>query len=341
MQTIRFGRTGLMVGRTGFGAIPIQRISFEEAGRILRRAYDGGVNLFDTARGYTVSEEMIGQALSGVRDKIILATKSSGAADKAGVLSLLETSLRNLRTDYVDILQLHNPTDLPDPGDDKGLYAGLLEAKRKGMVRFFGMTSHRLGNAVAAAESGLYDTIQFPLSAISTPEDLGLIEVCRRKDLGLLAMKALCGGILTSARPAFAFLRQYQNVVPIWGVQRMAEMEEFLSLEAESPSLDAAMRASIERDRAELSGQFCRACGYCLPCPVDIPIPMAGRMSLLLRRMPAAQFLTPEWQEKMGRIRDCKQCGECAKRCPYQLDTPALLKRMYEDYEKFVAAAKP
>jgi len=332
MEFIRFGRTGLRVSRTGFGAIPIQRVSFEEAGAVLRRAFDAGVNFFDTARGYTDSEEKIGQALGGVRDKIVLATKS-GAADKAGLFEHLETSLRNLRTDHVDILQLHNPTELPDPNDANSTYAGLLEARRQGKVRFLGMTSHRLGNAIRAAESGLYDTVQFPLCAISTPEDLGLIDVCRQRGVGLIAMKALSGGLLSSARAAFAFLRQYENVVPVWGVERMDQMDEILALEAAPPVLDATLRAAIEKDREELAGNFCRACGYCLPCPADIPIPFAARMGLILRRMPAAQFLTPEWQEKMRRIRNCEQCRQCAGRCPYHLDTPALLRRMYDEYE--------
>jgi predicted aldo/keto reductase-like oxidoreductase len=335
METIRFGRTGLRVGRTGFGAIPIQRLSFEEAGAILRRAYEGGVNLFDTARAYSDSEEKIGRALSPVRDKIILATKS-GAPDKAGLFAHLETSLRNLKTDHVDILQLHNPTELPDPNDPNSTYSALLEARRKGMVRFLGITCHRLENAVAAAESGLYDTIQFPLSPISTPEDFSIIEVCRRKDLGLLGMKALCGGLLTNARSAFAFLRQYENVVPIWGIQFLAEIEEFLALEAKPPAMDAEILASIEQDRKELSGQFCRACGYCLPCPVEIPIPFAARMKFVLGRMPATNFLTEEWQQKMRRIRDCTHCRQCAERCPYELDTPELLKGMLEAYEAYL-----
>lgn len=339
MKTIRFGRTGLQVGRTGFGAIPIQRLSFAEAGAILRRAYEAGVNLFDTARGYSDSEEKIGQALAPVRDKIILATKS-GASDKAGLFAHLETSLRNMKTDYVDILQLHNPTDLPDPNDPNSTYAGLLEAQRKGMVRFLGITNHRLSNAVAAAESGLYDTMQFPLSAISSAQDLGLIEVCRKKDMGLLAMKALCGGLLTNARAAFAFLRQYENVVPIWGIQEQAELAELLDLEANPPALDAGIQAALDRDRTELAGQFCRACGYCLPCPAEIPIPMAARMKFLLRRMPAENFLTEEWQEKMRRINDCKLCRQCADRCPYELDTPQLLKALLVDYEDFLKSSR-
>jgi uncharacterized protein len=337
MEFIRFGRTELRVSRTGFGAIPIQRVGFRDAARVLLRAVEAGVNLFDTARNYTDSEEKIGRALGAVREQVILATKSA-AGDRAGLFEDLETSLRNLRTDYVDVLQLHNPTELPDPDDADSTYSALVEARRQGKARFIGITSHRLDNAVKAAQSGLYDTVQFPLCAISTPEDLGLIDLCRKHDVGLLAMKALSGGLLSSARAAFAFLRQYENVVPIWGVERMGQMEEILAMEASPPALDAELLASIARDREELAASFCRACGYCMPCPAGVPIPFAARMGLLLRRMPAAQFLTAEWQEKMGRILKCTRCGQCAEKCPYHLDTPALLRQMYDAYEAFRAS---
>lgn len=339
METMRLGRTGLQISRTGFGALPIQRVDFETARTILRRAYEGGITFFDTARGYSDSEAKLGYSLADVRDDIILATKSSGAHDRASLLALLETSLTKLKTDHVDILQLHNPGSLPDSDDPESLYAGLLEARARGMTRFIGITNHQLDNALAAARSGLYDTVQFPLSAISSDEDLTLIDVCREADVGLIAMKALSGGLLTDARLAFAALRPYENVVPIWGIQRVSELEEFLALEAAPPVLDDAMRAAIAEERDALSGDFCRGCGYCLPCPAEIPIPMAARMSLLLRRAPSARFLTPAWQAQMHRIDDCIDCGHCRDNCPYELDTPALLKKMLQDYDAFLAAS--
>jgi aryl-alcohol dehydrogenase-like predicted oxidoreductase len=338
MEHTRLGRTGLMVSRTSFGALPIQRVDFEQARTILRGAYEGGINFFDTARGYSDSEEKIGYALSDVRDEVFLATKSSGARDKVSLLERLEVSLGNMRTDHVDLLQLHNPRTLPDPDDPDSLYGGLLEARRKGMTRYIGITNHKLDNALAAARSGLYDTVQFPLSAISSDADLALVHVCREHDVGLIAMKALSGGLLTDARLAFAALRRFDNVVPIWGIQREGELAEFLALEADPPALDDDMRAAIERERTELAGDFCRGCGYCLPCQVDIPIPMAARMSLLLRRSPSARFLTPEWQEQMRRIEDCVECGQCSERCPYDLDTPALLKKNLADYYTWIEA---
>jgi aryl-alcohol dehydrogenase-like predicted oxidoreductase/Pyruvate/2-oxoacid:ferredoxin oxidoreductase delta subunit len=339
MQTTTLGRTGLTVSRTGFGALPIQRVDFETARTILRKAHAAGITFFDTARGYSDSEEKLGYALADVRDEIVLATKSSGALDRASLMERLAISLDKLKTDHVDILQLHNPSVLPDPDDPESLYAGLLEAREKGMTRFIGITNHRLDNALMAARSGLYDTVQFPLSAISSDEDLQLADVCREENVGLIAMKALSGGLLTNARLAFAALRRYENVVPIWGIQRESELDEFLALEADPPVMDDAMRAEIEEEKEALSGDFCRGCGYCLPCPAEIPIPMAARMSFLLRRAPSARFLTPEWQEKMHRIEDCQDCGHCRDNCPYGLDTPALLEKMLEEYDQFLAAA--
>jgi predicted aldo/keto reductase-like oxidoreductase len=335
MKKIRLGRTGMMVSRSGFGAIPIQRIGAVEAGKLLRKAFDHGINFYDTARSYTDSEEKIGLALSGVRGEIILATKSKGK-DRKTLLADLETSLLYLKTNYVDLIQLHNPKTLPDPEDPDGAYHGLLKARQKGMARFIGITAHRLDIALAASLSGLYDTIQFPLSMISSEEDLGLIGACRQKDIGLIAMKALSGGLITNAKAAFAFVRQFDSVVPIWGIQRETEIDEFIALEANPPELNDSMRRVIEKEKAELSGDFCRGCGYCLPCTVGIPISEAARMSLFLRRQVVKRFFTDKWREDMARIRDCTGCGHCREMCPYELDIPALLKKQLADYETFL-----
>lgn len=334
MELTRLGRTNLMVTRTAFGVLPIQRIGVDEAVRILRRAYDAGINLYDTARGYTDSEEKIGRAFEGVRSSVFIATKT-GSTTRAKLLSDLDTSLRNLRTDYVDILQLHNPGTVPDPDDPESAYAGLVEAQRQGKTRFIGYTNHSLDRSVKAVESGLYDVLQYPLCSLSSAQDLALVEKCRTADVGFLAMKPMSGGLLANARSAFAFLRQYESVVPLWGIQKMDELDEFLALEADPPALDDAVMADIERDRGELASGFCRACGYCLPCPAGIPIPMAARMGLLLNRMPYQQFLSDDWRESMNRINDCQDCGHCRDNCPYELDAPELLRKMLADYEVF------
>lgn len=334
MNKIRLGRTNLSVSRTAFGALPIQRISFDEAKHLLQKAYMNGINFFDTARGYSDSEEKMGHALSEVRKDIIIATKT-GARDKSTLFQQLETSLRNLKTDYIDIYQLHNPEALSDPEDPDGLYQALLTARQKGYIRYIGITNHRLNVALQAAASGLYDTVQFPLNSLSSADDLKLIDECRKSDVGVIAMKAMSGGLITHAASAFAFLRQFENVVPIWGIQKDSELEEFLSLEANPPALDEEILRIIEKDRKELSGGFCRGCGYCMPCPAGIPISMAARMSLLLRRAPYQPFLSDEWKESMNRIETCMECGQCIRQCPYQLDTPKILKHMLADYREF------
>lgn len=339
MDKIKLGRTNLMVTRSGFGALPVQRVSFDEAKNILRKAYDNGINFFDTARAYSDSEEKIGYSLADVRKDIIIATKSH-AKDRKTLLEHLHLSLKNLKTDYIDIYQLHNPDALPDPEDPEGLYAGLLEAKKKGLVRFIGITNHKLKNAMDAAASGLYDTIQFPLSSLSSDADLLLIKECKKRNVGLIAMKALSGGLITNAASAFTFLRQFDNVVPIWGIQRETELDEFISLEKNPPLLNKSMWSIINNDRKELSGDFCRGCGYCLPCPAGIEIPTAARITLLLNRAPFQGFLEDSFKEKMELINNCIECGHCKNHCPYKLDTPNLLKRELKNYTEFYAKNK-
>jgi predicted aldo/keto reductase-like oxidoreductase len=337
MQKTRLGKTNLQVTRTAFGALPIQRLSMDDSVKLLRRAYDAGINFFDTARAYSDSEEKIGRALADVRKNIIIATKS-GAGDKKTLREHIETSLTKLKTDYIDIFQLHNPGKLPHPDDPNDLYQTMLTAKKEGLIRHIGISNHRLALTREAVASGLYETIQFPLSSLSTENDLALVADCRTHDVGFIAMKALSGGLITSAASTFAFLRQFENVVPIWGIQRDRELDEFLILETHPPKLDAAMMKVIEKDRRELAGAFCRACGYCMPCPAGIPIPMAARMSLLLRRAPYRGFLTPEWRANMEKIDECTECRQCAGKCPYGLDTPKILKNMLADYRAFAAA---
>jgi len=339
MDRIKLGRTNLMVSRSGFGALPIQRIPFDEAKVILRKAYDNEINFFDTARAYTDSEEKIGYALSAVRKNIIIATKCR-AKNKKDLFSQLETSLKNLKTDYVDILQLHNPKEIPNAEDPDSLYGGLLEAKKKGMIRFIGLTNHDIKTAKKAAQSNHYDTIQFPLNSISADEDIELIDICKTGNIGVIAMKALSGGLITNASTTFAFLRQFDNVVPIWGMQKMSELEEFISLEKNPPRLDEAMWNAIKKDRLELAGEFCRGCGYCLPCPVGIEIPTQARISLLLGRAPVQPFLEDSFRAKMDLIDQCIGCGHCKNNCPYKLDTPNLLKRELKKYNEFYEAHK-
>jgi aryl-alcohol dehydrogenase-like predicted oxidoreductase len=334
MEMIRLGRTGLTVSKNGFGALPVQRVGMEEACRILRKAYDGGINYFDTARFYTDSEEKIGEALGDVREKIIISTKTM-ATTVEGFWADLKTSLSLLKTDYVDIYQFHNPSFCPKPGDGTGLYEAMLEAKERGMIRHIGFTNHRLAVAEEAVRSGLYDTLQFPFSYLASEKEEALVRLCDELDVGFICMKALAGGLITRSDVAYAYLAQYP-VAPIWGIQRMSELDEFLSYNDNPPTLTEERLDYIAEERRELAGDFCRGCGYCMPCPVGIEINNCARMSLLLRRSPAALQLTPAVQEKMKKIESCLDCGQCKAKCPYGLDTPNLLRKNYEDYKTFL-----
>lgn len=337
MDKVILGKTGIEVNKNGFGALPIQRITKAEAVYILQKAFYNGINYFDTARAYTDSEEKIGAAFSYIRDKLIISTKTAAKTGE-GLKKDLEESLRMLQTDYIDIYQFHNPDFCPRPGDGTGLYEAALEAKRQGKIRHIGITNHRIPLAKEAIESGLYETLQFPFSYLAAETDLELVDACKKADMGFIAMKALSGGLIQNSACAYAFMAQAQfdHVAPIWGIQRESELDEFLSYQVCPPSLTGELKEVMEKDRKELSGDFCRGCGYCMPCPAGIEINNCARMGLLLRRSPQASWLSAQWQEKMKKIEECKHCGQCMKKCPYSLNTPELLAKNYEDYKTFL-----
>ena len=336
METVRLGRTEIVTNKNGFGALPIQRIPDKDAVYLLQKAYENGITYFDTARWYTDSEHKLGLAFKGMRDKIWIATKT-GAASAADFWKDLETSLNNLQTDYIDVYQFHNPAVCPKPGDESGLYEAMLTAKEQGKVKHIGITNHRLAVADEAIESGLYETLQFPFCYLATEKDIALVTKCKEKDMGFIAMKALSGGLITNSAAAYAYLAQYDNVLPIWGVQRENELDEFLSYIDNPPKMNEELKKVIEHDRKELLGEFCRGCGYCMPCPMGIEINNSARMSLMLRRAPSAGWLSEEWQEKMMKIETCLHCNKCKSKCPYGLDTPALLAKNLEDYKNVLA----
>lgn len=335
MQKVILGKTKLEVSKNGFGALPIQRISKKDSVYLLQKAFYNGINYFDTARWYTDSEEKLGAAFEFIRDKIIISTKT-GAVDAEGFWKDLDTSLSLLKTDYIDIYQFHNPAFCPRPDDKTGLYEAMLKAKKDGKIRFIGITNHRHTVAREAIDSGLYDTMQFPFCYLASATDMEIVNMCRENNMGFIAMKALSGGLINDSALAYAYLSQFDHVAPIWGVQKESELDEFLSYNINPPALTEEMQKKIEKDRAELSGEFCRGCGYCMPCPVGIEINNAARMSLLLRRAPKEGYLTKEWQEKMKKIDDCLHCNKCMGKCPYSLNTPELLKKDYEDYKTFL-----
>lgn len=338
MQKVRLGRTGLVVPRNGFGALPLQRISQDAAVRLIRRALDGGMYYFDTARFYTDSEEKLGVALEGRRSEVIISTKT-GATKVEDFWNQLETSLRLLRTEYVDIYQFHNLPFCPKPGDGTGLYEAMLEAKRQGKVRHIGITNHRQKVAIEAIESGLYETLQYPFSYLASEADHDIVHRTLEADMGFICMKGLSGGLISNSAAAYAWLAQYE-VAPIWGIQKESELDEWLSYQENPPALTKELQSVIDHDRKELSGNFCRGCGYCQPCTVDIKIQDCNRMSLFLTRAPHSVYVTEEWRREMDKIDDCVHCDVCKSRCPYGLDIPNLLVKNKADFDKVWAARK-
>ena len=341
MTQITLGKTGLKIEKNGFGALPIQRASFDETKEIVQKAYANGINFYDTARAYTDSEEKLNYAFEGFNEKfpresIIIASKTQGE-NRKDIEKDIKTSLDNLGTDYIDLYQIHNPSFCPVEGDGSGAYDALFDLYDEGIIRHIGFTSHKYELAEEAIDSGLYETIQFPFSYLTGQKELSIVEKARANNIGFIAMKAMSGGLIGSSKAAYAYINSFDNVVPIWGVQRMSELDEFLSYMKENPKLDKGLEEIIRKEREELQGDFCRGCGYCMPCPEGIEIFQCARMSLWIRRFPSAPSLTPESQEKMKKIDECTECRQCVSRCPYELDIPELLKKNYEDYKKILS----
>ncbi len=339
MREVRLGRTGIVVVQNGFGALPVQRVSEDEAVMLLRKAYSGGMRFFDTARAYSDSEEKLGKAFGDGyidRDKIIIATKTP-SKNPEDFWKDLETSLDKLKTDYIDIYQFHMMNECWKPGEDNGMYECMVKAKEQGKIRHIGGTAHKLGVAIDIVNSGLYDTLQYPISYLADQKEIELIKLCNKKDVGMIAMKGLAGGLINNSKAAMAFINEFDGIVPIWGIQKESELDEWLSYMDNPPLMDDEIKAFIKSEQDELKGDFCRGCGYCMPCTMDIQINQCNRMSLLLRRAPSKVWLSDYWQGEMEKITQCIECGACLSKCPYGLDIPSLLKKNLEDYREVLA----
>ncbi len=336
MKEVTLGKTGIVVKQNAFGALPMQRISKEDAVQLVRHAYEGGMRYFDTARAYSDSEEKLGEALKGIREQVYIATKTA-AKTPEGFWRDLETSLKNLQTDYIDVYQFHCVGQCYRPGDGTGMYECMLEAKAQGKIRHIGVTAHKIGIAKECVESDLYETMQFPFSYLSGAQELELVDMCKAHNMGFICMKGLAGGLIHRSQIAMAFMSQFDHILPIWGIQKESELQEWLSYMEETPVMDEEAKAYIAKEKEELSGDFCRGCGYCMPCPKEITINQCARMSLMLRRAPSEAWLNDYWQKEMAKIEDCLHCYACAKKCPYGLDTPKLLEKNLEDYKNVLA----
>ena len=332
MKNVTLGKTGISVPQNGFGALPIQRVSKETAVMLLRRAYEGGMRFFDTARAYSDSEEKIGAAFGDgylKRSDIIITTKTA-AKTPDDFWKDLETSLKNLKTDYIDVYQFHLMGQCWRDGEENGMYDCMVRAKEQGMIRHIGGTAHKLGVAREIVESGLYETLQYPISYLADDREIELIRKCNTNNIGLICMKALAGGLITNSKAAMAFMTQFDGLVPIWGIQRESELEEWLSYMDDTPVMDDEISDFIRSEQDELKGEFCRGCGYCMPCTVGIQINQCNRMSLMIRRASGNVWLGEYWQGEMEKVTQCIECGA-------GLDIPVLLRKNLEDYREVLA----
>lgn len=335
MRCIVLGKTGLEVSEVGFGAIPIIRLSTAEAVMVLRRALDYGINLFDTANMYLDSEEKIGLAFDGVRSRLVLATKTL-KRDRAGAGADIDLSLRRLRTDYIDLLQIHQLSvarDYEALTGPNGAMEAVFRAKQDGKVRFVGVTSHSIEMAVKLVETGLFTTVQFPLNFIESKAVEGLHPLARRKAMGILAMKPFGGGVLDRADLCFKYLRQFPDVIPLPGFDAVGQVDQVVAIYETENVVFPEDLAAMEGYRAELGQQFCRRCEYCQPCEHGVMITPAMGYPIIARRMSdarAAGFA----KRMMESVRNCVECGECEDRCPYGLPVREMLKRHLALYEQ-------
>lgn len=342
MEKIRLGKTEMMVTRIGFGGIPIQRVSEDEAVKVVKRCIDFGINFIDTANSYTVSEERIGKAIKGRRDDVLIATKT-GAREVEEIEKHLDLSLQRLGTDHIDLYQFHGVNDqantdkILDP--ESGLYEVFDKAKKAGKIRHIGITSHQVDVAKKQVESGLFETMMFPFNFITREPAEDLIPLCRKHDVGFIDMKPMAGGLLDKATIAFKYLFQYPGMVYIPGIEKVQEIEEIMSIYNSPHEISAEEIKEMQRMRDELGTRFCRRCDYCQPCQQEIPISMLMTFQTFVKRMPPSWYLeNPMISNAIEKATNCIECGECEERCPYNLPIREMMKENYDLYEQVKAS---
>jgi len=333
MQTRPLGNTGLTVSELGFGCIPIIRLNTVEAVQLLRHAYDQGITYYDTANAYADSEMKIGQAFAGMRDKVVIATKTM-KRDTATAAEHIDNSLRMLQTDYIDVFQLHQVAQEKDwqtvtaPG---GALEAVFKAKEAGKIRHVGITSHSLSMAIKLVKTGLFSSIMFPFNFIEDAAKDELLPLCRETGVTFIAMKPFGGGALDNGELAFKFLRQYPDGLVIPGFDTIEGLDQILALYQRPNLVTPEDTAAMDEYRKSIGKQFCRRCEYCQPCPKGVMITPGMAYPVVARRMSPAVATTFS-QKAMDTIPQCVECGLCVSRCPYDLPIPEMLKKNYALY---------
>jgi uncharacterized protein len=338
MHYIPLGKTDLTISEVGFGCIPIIRLDESTAASVLRRAYDSGITLYDTANAYRDSEKKIGRALGDVRDKVVLATKTI-RRDAPGAIEQLENSLNMMKTDYIDLYQLHQVAQEKDwdiitgPG---GAMEAVVKAKQQGKIRYIGVTSHNLAMAVKLVKTGLFSTVQFPFNFIEDAAKDELHVAAREHGMGILAMKPFAGGMIDNASITFKFLRGHPDVIALPGFDSSSKVDEVVSFYGQPNTVTEEDLKLMEKYRVELGKQFCRRCEYCQPCPQGVMITPAMGYKVIASRM-SPQVAVEFSKIPMESVALCTECGECVERCPYELPIPDMLKVHYDLYEQHKA----
>ena len=333
MEYVTLGKTGLKVSRMGLGGIPIQRIDAEATKTLLHKLADQGVNYIDTARGYTVSEEYLGYALEGIRDKFILATKSM-ARTKEAMAADIEKSLNNLRTDHIDLYQVHNPSmeQLDQVLAAGGALEALQEAKTAGKIGHIGLTAHSTEVFARALELDWVETIMFPYNIVESQGE-ELIAKCTEKNIGFIDMKPLAGGAIENGTLAMRYIRANKNVtIVIPGMAEEKEMEENIKACLDPSPLNEKELEEIQAVRDQLGTNFCRRCNYCAPCSVGISIPNVFLFAGYLNRYDLGDWAKDRYGSLAVKASACIECGACETRCPYHLPIRKMMKECAEQF---------
>jgi len=332
MKYRRLGRTNIEVFPIAFGGIPIQRIDEESAIKVIRRAIELGINLIDTARGYTDSEIKIGKALRGINKTVYLASKSANRT-KEGILRDIEISLKNLGVEQIDIYQLHGINDLDTFNKvfaEDGAFWGLVEAKEKGLIRFIAASSHSVDVLEKLINTDKFDVIQLCYNIIETDVEDKIFPLALEKDIGIIAMKPMGGGVIPNPALSLKYVLQKEFVVPDPGIETIEELEENVKVAMHIEPLTEEEKREIERIRKEMGKEFCRRCNYCQPCLQEIPIWVILHADSAMKRLPFNTLKSGWFYDAYQKAKTCIKCGGCVTRCPYNLPIPDMIEKKLE-----------